>query len=159
MDEKPNPFADRPHTFTRLDRLAGGQEVIVVTQAYGPGGESLMDPGEHRFSGERGVRLRVRQGELDEIVVLSPFYGDPSKVHEKNFEEGKACELLCPESGAPLDPIPGLKAPEGGAYYAVYLTPQLADGELVAVNNIWGNAHSHLMSEGELLAALADAES
>lgn len=155
---KKTDFKERPKTLSRLDKLSDGEQVVVVTRAYGPGGEDLIDAGDHRFSGEPGIRLRVRQGEVEDDVILSPFFGDPSKVFKAPFKDGVACELFCPQTGRPLDRVPGMKTEEGGSYYAIYLTPRLADGELVAVNDIWGNPHSRLMSEGEILRALAEQE-
>ena len=158
MASEDNPFSERPDTLSRLDSLSKGEQVIVVTRAYGPNGEDLMDEGDYRFSGERGIKLRVRQGELEDDVILSPFFGDPSKVHEAPFVQGERCVLLCPESGEELDEIPEMRTDEGGHYYAIYLTDKLQDGELVAVNDIWGNPRSRLMSEGEMLRMLAEIE-
>ncbi len=158
MSSTKQDFKQRPKTLTRFQSLSEGGQVIVVTQAYGPNGEDLMDQGEQRFSGERGIRIRVRQGELEEDVLLSPFFGDPSKMHGSQFASGRSCELLCPSSGLPLDRLPMLRTDEGGFYYAIYLTPRLQDGEFVAVNDIWGNSDSRIISEGEVLEALAELE-
>ena len=152
-------FRKRTVTYTRLASLSKGQPISIVTQAYGPNGEDLMDQSDHRFSGERGIRLRVRQGEIEEDVILSPFFGDPSKVHSAAFKAGERCELVCPESDSELDEISELRTDEGGHFYAIYLTPKLHDGELVAINDVWGNPNSKLLSEGELLERLAEIES
>ncbi len=160
MSEKneKNPFSTKPPTQTRLDEMGEKGFVVVVTRAYGPNGEDLIAHDGPQFSGSPGVKLLVRQGELEDEVVLSPYYGDPSKIHDESFEEGKACELFCPDSKEPLDKIPGMTSEDGGEYYAIYLTDKLQDGELVAVNNIWGNTKSRIMSEDELLLLLAEAE-
>ncbi|MEM1350658.1 MAG: hypothetical protein AAGI01_19000, partial [Myxococcota bacterium] len=112
MSSKKNEFAKRPRTESRLEALGHGRQLIVVTQAFGPGGEDLMD--DHEFSGERGIKIRVRQGDLVDDVVLSPFFGDPSKVHAVEFKAGERCELLVPETNEPLHEIPGLRTNEGG---------------------------------------------
>lgn len=154
-----NEFGARQATNTRYASLNNGNMLIVVQKAFGPNGEDLIDQkGEHLFSGERGVRLRVRQGDLVGDVLLSPFYGDPSKVSDVEFEAGVACELFCPDSDTPLDLIPGLETPEGGRHYSIYLTPKLTNGELVAINNIWDNPKSHIVSEGEMLEMLANVQ-
>ncbi|QED27021.1 hypothetical protein FRD01_07155 [Microvenator marinus] len=153
-----NPF-ERNDTHTRLKPLNDSGLVMVVTQAFGPNGEDLIDHDGPKFSGEPGVKVRVRQGDLVEDVVLSPFYGDSSKVSEVAFKEGVPCELTVPSSGAKLDIIPGMKTEEGGKYYAIYLTPKLKAGELVAINNIWGNYNSQMLDERGLLELYADLES
>lgn len=153
-----NEFGERQATNTRYASLGQGN-LIVVQKAFGPNGEDLIDQkGEHLFSGERGVRLRVRQGETQGDVLLSPFYGDPSKVSSVEFKAGVACELFCPDSETPLDVIPGLETAEGGRHYAIYLTSKLQDGELVAINNIWDNPTSRIVGEGEMLEMLANLE-
>ena len=157
MTKKERAFV-REETASRLSALRDDEVAIIVTQAFGPTGESLMDddPNGPRFSGERGVRVRVRQGDVDEIVVLSPFFGDPSKIAPADFEEGVRCDLLCPISGEPLDRIKGMETPEGGSYFAIYLTPDLEGGDLVAVNDIWGDTTSQLLDEANLLRVYAE---
>ncbi len=154
-----NEFSDAPDTETRLQDLTdeGRGYVVVCTRAFGPNGEDLIDHEGPRFSGEPGIKIHVKQGDVEEDVVLSPFFGDPSKVWTEDFEEGERCELTVPETGEPLDKIPGMGSEDGGNYYAIYLTEDLEEGELVAVNDIWGNYDSRILSEGELLKAYAEA--
>ena len=155
-EQNNNPFSLKEVTYTRLQNLNEQGTIMVVTRAYGADGEDLIDREGPDFSGEPGVKLRVKQGDIVEDVVLSPFYGDTSKKSSQAFVHGQACELFSPVSGAPLDRIPGMQTEDGGEFYAVYLTPKLAGGELVAINNIWGNTKSQMLSEREVLLLLAD---
>lgn len=157
-NKQTNPFSSSSVTETRHRGLSEAGEVVVVTQAFGPQGENLIAKEGPRFSGEPGIKLRVKQGDIEDDVYLSPFFGDPSKIHTAAFKDGVPCELFCPSSGHALDKIPGMSTDEGGEFYAVYLTPRLGRGEMVAINNIWGNASSRMLSEDELLAILAEAE-
>lgn len=157
-EDTKNEFADQPDTKTRLDAISDKGYIVVVTRAYGADGESLINPDGPTFSGEPGVSLRVTQGDKEDVVTLSPFFGDPSKEHSVQFEEGKRCKLTCPQSGAPLDQIPGMVSDDGGHYYAIYLTPKLEKGELVAISDIWGDTNSRILSEGELLKLYAESE-
>lgn len=157
-NKQTNPFSSRSATETRLRGLTETGEVVVVTQAFGPQGEDLIALDGPRFSGEPGIKLRVKQGDIEDDVFLSPFYGDPSKVHTAEFKDGEPCQLFCPSTGHALDKIPGMTTEEGGEFYAIYLTPRLEKGEMVAINNIWGNASSRMLSEDELLLILAEAE-
>lgn len=154
-----NEFAEQPDTKSRLQDLTeqGRGYIVVCTRAYGPNGEDLIDYDGPRFSGEPGIKIHVKQGDTEEDVILSPFFGDPSKVWTEDFEEGERCELTVPETGAKLDKIPGMTSEDGGHYYAIYLTDDLEEGELVAVNDIWGNYDSRILSEGELLKLYAEA--
>ena len=157
-DEGKNQFADRPDTATRLQAINEKGYIVMVTRAYGPNGEDLMAEDGPMFSGEPGLRIHVTQGDIEDDVYLSPFFGDPSKVSEADFEQGKRCKLTCPESGAQLDRIPGMTSDDGGHYYAIYLTPKLGKGELVAVSDVWGETNSRILSEGELLKLYAESE-
>ena len=151
-----NPFEKRTDTTTRLQALNEHGYVIVVTRAFGPNGEDLVDYDGPKFSGEPGIKLRVRQGDLEEDVILSPYYGDPSKLSDIGFKEGEKCELFVPSSGKPLDKLPIPPSKDGGEYYAIYLTEKLDGGELVAINDVWGNYGSRMLSEAEIFALYAD---
>lgn len=157
-EKKKNEFQDRPETTSRFQALPEKGSIVVVTQAYGPNGEDLMDREGPHFSGEPGVKLRVTQGDKQGDVILSPFFGDPAKISEVEFETGKRCVLTCPETGEPLDQIPGMGSDEEGHYFAIYLSQKLGEGELVAVNDIWGVTNSRMLSEGELLKLYAESE-
>ncbi|MGM0555100.1 MAG: hypothetical protein ACQEVA_01865 [Myxococcota bacterium] len=158
-EDSKNPFEGGNHdTQTRLQAINDQGFVVVVTHAYGPNGEDLMAYDGPQFSGEPGVALNVSQGDEEAIVYLSPFFGDPSKETEGDFESGKRCKLTCPESGAELDPIPGMTSETGASYFAIYLSDRLEEGELVAVSDIWGDTDSRILSEGELLKLYAESE-
>lgn len=157
-EEKKHEFDIRPETSSRLRAISEKGYIVVVTQAYGPNGEDLMDDSGRTFSGEPGVKLRVTQGDKTADVVLSPFFGDPAKYSDVEFEVGKRCVLTCPQSGEPLDQIDGMGSEEDGYFFAVYLTSKLGEGELVAVNDIWGVTNSRMLSEGELLNLYADSD-
>lgn len=153
-----NPFETRADTTTRLQALNEQGYVIVVTRAFGPNGEDLVDYDGPKFSGEPGIKLRVRQGDLDEVVILSPYYGDPSKLSDAGFKDGIKCELFVAGTDTPLDKLPIPASKDGGEYYAIYLTEKLEEGELVAINDVWGNYGSRMLSESEILSLYADAD-
>lgn len=158
-EDSNNTFeSDSRDTQTRLQAINDQGFVVVVTHAYGPNGEDLMAYEGPSFSGEPGVCLNVSQGDEEALVYLSPFFGDPSKHTEGDFEQGKRCKLTCPDSGEELDPIPGMTSETGASYFAIYLSDRLEEGELVAVSDIWGDTDSRILSEGELLKLYADAE-
>ena len=119
---------------------------------------ALMEGLHSEFSGEPGVKLRVKQGDLEEDVILSPYYGDPSKISNAGFKEGVKCELFVPGTDTPLDKLPIPPSEDGGEYYAIYLTEKLDEGELVAINDVWGNYGSRMLSETEILTLYADSE-
>ena len=130
-----------------------GEVKIVVTQAYGPGGDQLVGISDHAFDGYPALTLLVRANGREGLVHLSPIHGDDRKVGFTDIEVGSKCELLCPSSKKPLDVVE--KIDDGnvdGEYCAIYLTPALSKGSLVMVSNIWGHYHSRIVNEFELIS-------
>ena len=131
--------------------------IIVVNQAYGPGGESLMNP-EVTFDGYPAVSLLVRTPDTEGFVHLSPIHGDRRKQGIEGIAPGTKCQLLCPESKTPLDMIG--KVIEGGDadYHAIYLTPKLERGSMIYISDVWGHHHSRIVDNNELISYWAAVE-
>ncbi len=148
---------NRQKTYSRLQAVTKSGHVVLVTQAFGPNGESLIDHSGPLFSGEPGVKIHVKQGTLEEDVVLSPYFGDSAKVSTLPFVDGEECELSVPGSGASFNRLP-LKSKDGSSFFAIYLTSDLQNGTLVAINNVWGNHTSKMLDEMEYMTLLMEAE-
>jgi hypothetical protein len=132
--------------------------IIVVNQAYGPTGESLVGVTETTFDGFPAITLLVRAGGREELVDLSPIHGDRRKKGLEDLPLGTKCELLCPRSRAPLDAV-GPVVDDGDAeYFAIYLTPKLEKGSMIYVSNVWGHHHSRVVDNNELISYWAAAE-
>ena len=125
--------------------------IIIVTQAFGPNGESLVGISDVTFDGYPAVTLKVRVEEREALVHLSPFHGDRRKVCEMEIAEGTKCELLCPASGTPLDTVEHVTKTDAD-YHAIYLTTRLNKGEMVVVSDIWGDYHSRIVDDYELIS-------
>ena len=125
---------------------------IVVTQAFGPRGDSLIGLAGVEFDGCPAVTVLVdadgRQGQLH----LSPIHGDSRKAGLTDIEPGTRCRLLCPVSRQPLDRVPDVSGDLESTYYAIYLTPQLSMGSIVAMSGIWGHPHSRIVDNFELIS-------
>ncbi len=137
--------ADEPNVLVKDD------VIIIVTQAFGPGGESLVGSSDVTFDGYPAVTLKVRVEGREALVHLSPFHGDRRKVCEMEIADGTKCELLCPVSGTPLDDV-DLVGEAGASYHAIYLTPRLSEGEMVVVSDVWGDYHSRIVDNFELIS-------
>jgi hypothetical protein len=129
--------------------------VIVVTQAYGPKGDNLVGISDVEFDGHPAVTLGVRGGGEDGLVHLSPIHGD-SRKKGMTLPQGTVCELYCPVSKQTLDFVGEVEDGTGAKYYALYLTPQLSNGSMVMVSNVWGHYHSRIVDNFELISAWAD---
>lgn len=131
--------------------------IIIVTQAYGPGGEELVGISDQTFSGYPAVDLWVRAGDQEGMVHLSPFHGDHRKATSLNIPEGTRCELLCPRSKQPLDRLGKVLPNSDAEFFAIYLTPRLTQGAMVAISDIWGDFHSRIVDNYELISVWANA--
>jgi hypothetical protein len=130
---------------------------VIITQAFGPRGDSLMEGADVTFDGHPAVTLKVRCAAGEGLVHLSPFHGDRRKETDLQIPVGMRCELFCPVSGAPLDRV-GVSEDGHTEYWAIYLTPRLSEGEMVAISGTWGDYHSRIVDNFELISSWAATE-
>lgn len=134
-----------------------GQVQVVLTQAFGPNGDNLIGVSGETFDGFPALTLKVRQGQREGLVHLSPIHGDLRKKGQLDFELGQRCELYCPVSDQPLPrlpPVPG----DATAYCAIYLTPERSEGAVVGISDVWGHHHSRVIDHHELISAYLGGE-
>ncbi len=129
--------------------------LIIVTQAFGPRGDNLVGVSEVEFDGFPALTLKVRAGGKEGLVHLSPFHGDRRKAGFLDIPAGTKCELFCPVSGEPLEHIGKVDADSQADYFAIYLTESLSAGEVVAISDVWGDYHSRIVDNSELISAWA----
>jgi hypothetical protein len=132
--------------------------VIVVTQAYGPRGDSLVGISDVSFDGHPAVTVGIRAGDREGLVHLSPIHGDGRKAGFVDIPAGSKCELYCPVSGQTLDVVGDVEDGSGARYFAIYLTPQLSRGSMVMVSDVWGHYHSRIVDDFELISAWAQSQ-
>ena len=77
---------------------------------------------------------------------------DARKHCELALPQGTRCEILCPVGDHKLDWV-GHNAQSGVDYFAIYLSRRLADGELVAVTDVWGDYNSRLLDSVDMFMA------
>jgi hypothetical protein len=126
--------------------------IIQVTQAYCPSGHNLVRNQTLLFDGQPGVSLWLSDGQREGEVVLSPFHGDHTK-QGLEFPDGSRLEITCPECRNQLPKLQPCTCPDNGDLVVVYLTPELDDGHVVALCNIWGCFRSKVFDQAQLLAA------
>ena len=131
--------------------------VVIVTQAFGPGGENLVGISDVKFDGHPAVTLKLRAGEREGLIHLSPIHGDSRKQGFVDIANGTRCELLCPITNQPLDVVGDVEDGSGANYYALYLTPQLSKGSMVMISDVWGHYHSRIVDDFELISYWAAA--
>lgn len=126
--------------------------VIIVTQAFCPKGHNLVGASDASFDEHPAVTLKVRADGREGLVHLSPVHGDKRKGGMTDIPVGAKCSLSCPVCDAPFDEVGPVDDGSGAHYYAIYLTPRLAEGALVAVSDIWGHYHSRVVDDTELIS-------
>jgi hypothetical protein len=131
----------------------GADVVVIVTQAFGPRGDNLVGISGIDFDGHPAVTLKVRAGDREGLVHLSPIHGDARKQGLTDIPAGTRCELFCPVSGQLLDVVGDVEDGSGARYYAIYLTPALSEGSMVMISDVWGHYHSRIIDDFELISA------
>jgi hypothetical protein len=126
--------------------------IIVLTQAFGPKGDNVVGFSDVEFDGHPAVTLKVRAGEREGLVHLSPIHGDRRKEGMVDIEEGTKLELLCPVSGEPLPELGPVEDGTDAVYRALFLTPKLEASRSVAISDVWGHYHSRIVDEDELIS-------
>ncbi len=126
--------------------------IVIVTQAYGPDGDDIVESAKVEFDGYPAIPVLVKAEGREEIVNLSPFHGDARKTGMEGLAAGTKCRLFCPVSGKPLDHVGKVEDGSPADYYAIYLTPRLSQGEMVAISDIWGDYHSRIVDNFELIS-------
>jgi hypothetical protein len=133
------------------------ETIVIINQAYGPGGERLIGVSSVSFDGFPAITLKIRAAGREGLVHLSPIHGDRRKDGFTDIPAGTKCELMTPD-GVALPKIG--KVVEGGdaEYYAIYLSDRLERGPAIYVSDVWGHYHSRVVDNNELISAWAAAE-
>jgi hypothetical protein len=126
---------------------------LVVTQAFGPGGDNLVGWSDVRFNGHPAITVLVRTPEGREgLVHLSPIHGDTRRVGFTDIAPGTRCALLCPVTRRPLEQLGAVDDGSGAVYHALYLTPRLSSGHAIAISDIWGHFNSRLVDDEAVIS-------
>ncbi len=155
MSENENPGDNvRVLHEPRRDSLLpiSGGVTVVVTQAYGPRGDSLVGVSDVVFDGHPAVTLKVRANGKEGLVHLSPIHGDRRKAGFVDIPANTSCELFCPVSGEPLDRLGAVDDGSGANYYAIYMTKQLSKGTCVMITDMWEHYHSRIVDDNAVIS-------
>mgnify|MGYP007106931795 CR=1 FL=1 len=133
--------------------------VIVVTKAFGPAGDNLVGVSDVAFDGHPAVTVTVESDGKRELVHLSPIHGDPRKKGGEHIVPGTRCTLYCPVSNEALPYVGEVEDGSGAGYFALYLSEQLSQGEMVSISNLWGHYHSRIIDDMELISYWANSQS
>lgn len=135
-----------------------GEVQVILTQAFGPKGDNLIGISNAKFDGHPALTIKIKAGGKEGLTHVSPIHGDRRKLGFTDIPTGTKCELYCPVSGEPLPKLPPVPGDEKTSYYALYLTPELSEGAVVAISDVWGHYHSRVVDNYELISTWLEAE-
>ena len=148
------------HSDTPLSKETGAKSVddviIQVTQAFCPAGHNLVNNQEKLFDGAPGISLHISDGKSQGDVILSPFHGDHRRRGTKDFQDGTKLEISCPVCHKPLPRLSSCSCSDHSDLFKIYLTPDLDDGHVVALCNVWGCHRSKVFDQAQLLASYGE---
>jgi hypothetical protein len=125
---------------------------VIVTRAYGPGGEPLIDDSGVEFDGFPAISIGVRANGREGVVHLSPFHGDRRKRGFTEIEPGTKCELFCPKSGRPLDRAGPPSSNGEPEYFYLYLSKSCVPSSALYLSDCWGHFDSRIIDNDELIS-------
>jgi len=135
------PEAEQQSTIAPKDR-------IIASDLYCPNGHNLISS-RAKFGKDKGVVLKVRQGECEGTIAISTICNSSSSITvDIDLVEGEPAELYCPECNEQL-PIHS-KCSCGGDFVALFSTPECNFSESLGICNIVGCSNAHIIENGEL---------
>lgn len=126
--------------------------IIQVTQAFCPKGHNLVRNEDVHYYGELGISLWVSDGEREGEVILSPFHGEHNRKGMTDFPIGAKLKISCPVCRAPMPRLSKCSC-ETGELFAIYLTENCSEANVVALCDVWGCHRSKVYDQAELLSA------
>ena len=131
--------------------------LVVVGQAFCHQGHALIGPENMAFRGFPGVRLRVREGDTVEDIVLSPIHGHHERLGGRSIPDGTRCQVGCPICDEPLEEYAPCPCGQG-TLLAIYLTPDRDKAHVAAICDVWGCQRSRIVDEWEILSEAVERE-
>ena len=129
------------------------KHVLVVSACYCPNRHNLVNS-RAQFNEFDGILLRLRKGEEDGLVALSPVYGDRSRISlGLRLERSDVYTLLCPECGITLPVYDQCDC--GADLFALFMTGDVSFANCICVCSRVGCHHSVVRHGNEVLTEAA----
>ena len=85
-----------------IEPVAAEPEAKLVAPCLCSNGHSLLTD-KATFSGHNGITLKLRNGDRDGFLALSPILGDKERTFfDTEWAEGEIVEICCPTCSEPL---------------------------------------------------------
>jgi len=129
--------------------LAKAAKVMVACGLYCPNGHPLISR-RALFNGHPGILLKIRHGQEEGLVALSPIYGEKVRVSlDMELPEGECVEIRCPTCSEKLPVYTACHC--GGDLIALFLTPAHHFRDCIGVCNRVGCINACVISNGEMV--------
>jgi hypothetical protein len=127
------------------------KEKLHITRAFCPDGHALITEWSQTFRGRPGIQLWAQGSHGGQVVTLSPFQGDSTKVYDWEFETGEVLDVRCPECGMPLPVMAPCGCAPDSSWIIMFLNQKQDFKDAVGVCNAWGCPRSYIRLSGEML--------
>jgi len=131
--------------------------VAILTQVFCPNGHNLVESSTVTFDDHQGVSLLVNDGYDEDVVVVSPFHGDPRKAHSIAFRIGAKLEIACPICKTPFEVLLPCSCGKG-ELVGLFLSPALKESQVAAVCNVWGCPRSRIIDNWQIISQFVNSE-
>ncbi|MDH3998584.1 MAG: hypothetical protein OET90_07070 [Desulfuromonadales bacterium] len=120
----------------------------IIQQCYCSNGHTILTDAA-LFQGHNGLTLKLRNGEKEGLLVLSPIIGD----HDRRFigferAPGEIVDISCPTCNEPF-PIYN-ECPCGAHLVALFTSDKANFSKCIGICQRLGCLHSELLSERDL---------
>lgn len=131
------------------ESICKSPNIVIVEECYCPNGHNLISD-QAIFNGFNGIVVRVKRGEEEGLVALSPVYGYKSRVSMNVYlENGDIWDVFCPECHKEL-PVYS-KCECGGDMVVMFCSQDTSFTECIGICNRIGCYHAGIMRSNELL--------
>ncbi len=143
----------QPSPETRVETFE--DVLVVLTQVFCPKGHNMIEGSTVAFDDHPGISLRVFDGNVDDTVVCSPVHGDHRKAHAEAFRIGHKLKIKCPVCDIELDVLLPCSCGKG-ELVNLYLTPELNEGQVAAICNVWGCPRSRVIDNWQIISQFVE---
>lgn len=127
---------------------------LVVCQLFCQEGHALIDEDNAKFEGLPGIKLLCAGAGMEQIVIISPIYGDFSKVFERSYPEGTVLDIRCPECRSVLPALAPHECRPGAMYVSLFLDRTASVRNSANICNVWGCSSSFVRLYDEVIHIL-----
>jgi len=137
----PNPL--------KQTQLCESENIVVIEECFCPNGHNLISK-KVRFNNFYGILIKVRSGEKEGYVALSPVYNDKRRISfDIVLKEKEIYEVICPECDVKLLKYSNCRC--GADLNAMFLTMKRDFGHCIAFCNRVGCFNAGVIHQNHLL--------